>query len=300
MKRVFLLLAMLLAVSTAGARSYRVSDVPNVQVADRTRFTSDPEGILSREAVAHIDSVCYDLRRRGIAQVAVVALPDIEGGDVFDFAFRLFSDWGVGRKGDNNGLGILLVVDRHEIRFVTGGGLEGVLPDAVCKRIQMRAMLPEFRRDDYSAGMVAGVDAVAARLDGGGLDFGAEYDGAEDDFPFGAVFGTVLLCMILVALLFYFVVRAARRCPSCGKHKLVGCGEHIVSSRARYDVVESVYRCGNCGHVVRRRSNRYKDDGFGGGMIIGGGGGFGRGGGGSIGGGFGGGSFGGGGAGSKW
>ncbi|MDE6779646.1 MAG: TPM domain-containing protein, partial [Alistipes sp.] len=72
-----------------------------------------------------------------------------------------------------------------------------------------------------------------------------------------------------------------------------------VSSRAGYDVVESVYRCGNCGHTVRRRSNRYKDDGFGGGMIIGGGG-FGRGGGGSIGGGFGGGSFGGGGAGSKW
>ncbi|MDE6858195.1 MAG: TPM domain-containing protein, partial [Alistipes sp.] len=136
MKRVFLMLAMLLAVSTADARSYRVSDVPNVQVADRMRFTSDPEGILSREAVAHIDSVCYDLRRRGIAQVAVVALPDIEGGDVFDFAFRLFSEWGVGRKGDNNGLGILLVVDRHEIRFVTGGGLEGVLPDAVCKRIQ--------------------------------------------------------------------------------------------------------------------------------------------------------------------
>ncbi|MDE6857712.1 MAG: TPM domain-containing protein, partial [Alistipes sp.] len=212
---------------------------------------------------------------------------------------RLFSEWGVGRKGDNNGLGILLVVDRDEIRCVTGGGLEGVLPDAVCKRIQMRAMLPEFRRDDYSAGMVAGVDAVAARLDGGELDFGAEYDGAEVDFPFVVVFGAVSLFLILVATLLFLVVRAARRCPVCGKHKLVGCGERIVSSRASYDVVESVYRCGNCGHTVRRRSNRYKDDGFGGGMIIGGGG-FGRGGGGSIGGGFGGGSFGGGGAGSKW
>ena len=52
--------------------------------------------------------------------------------------------------------GILLVERLHEIRFVTGPGLEGVLPDALCKRIQLNFMLPYFREDNYDAGMVAG------------------------------------------------------------------------------------------------------------------------------------------------
>ena len=68
-------------------------------------------------------------------------------------------------RDSDNGLGILLVVDRREVRFVTGPGLEGVLPDALCKRIQMRYMLPYFREGDYSAGMVAGLRAVASVLE---------------------------------------------------------------------------------------------------------------------------------------
>lgn len=104
--------------------------------------------------------------------MAVVAVDDIAGGDVFDFAVDLFTQWGVGRAENDNGLGILLVRDRREIRFVTGGGLEGVLPDAVCKRIQLKYMLPAFREGDYSRGMVAGVEAAAQLLEGSELDLG--------------------------------------------------------------------------------------------------------------------------------
>ena len=127
MKR-FLLLFCLLFVPclAAQAETYRVEDIPNVQRADRTRYVSNPDGILSDEAVAHIDRLCAALRERAVAQVAVVAVDDIAGGDVFDFAIDLFSAWGVGQARNDNGLGILLVKDRREIRFVTGGGLEGV------------------------------------------------------------------------------------------------------------------------------------------------------------------------------
>ena len=168
--RCFIILCLLLFASLAAqARSYRAEDIPNVQRADRTRYVSNPDGILSPGAVARIDSVCGALRDRAIAQVAVVAVDDIAGGDVFDFAVDLFTQWGVGRAENDNGLGILLVRDRREIRFVTGGGLEGVLPDAVCKRIQLKYMLPAFREGDYSRGMVAGVEAAAQLLEGSEL-----------------------------------------------------------------------------------------------------------------------------------
>ena len=164
------------------AGTYRADEIPNVQRMDRRRYVSDPDGILSPAAVAHIDSVCASLRERGLAQVAVVAVDDIAGGDTFSFAVDLFRSWGVGSARSNNGLGILLVKDLREIRFVTGGGLEGILPDALCKRIQLNYMLPAFREGDYSAGMVAGVGAAATILEGGEVDLGGDADAAHRDF----------------------------------------------------------------------------------------------------------------------
>ena len=148
MKKIILTIfcfGMLFPLLGSAARPYGVEEIPNVQVGNRYRFTSNPDGVLSPSAVAEIDSLCYSLRHRALAQVAVVAVEDIRGDDLFSFAHTLFSQWGVGRADSDNGLGILLVVDRREVRFVTGPGLEGVLPDALCKRIQMRYMLPYFR-----------------------------------------------------------------------------------------------------------------------------------------------------------
>ena len=84
----------------------------------------------------------------------------------FDFAHRLLNEWGVGKKGKNNGLVILLVTDQRCIQFYTGYGLEGDLPDAICKRIQTRDMIPYLKDGNWDAGMVAGVRAVCGRLDG--------------------------------------------------------------------------------------------------------------------------------------
>ena len=172
MIRNLLLLVCLCAWLPAAAHPYAVEQIENVQSADRTRFTSNPDGILSQAAVARIDSICYGLRQRGAAQVAVVAVDAIAGGDPFTFAYELFSKWGVGRREDSNGVGILLVREQREIRFVTGRGVEGVLPDALCKRIQTNYMLPAFREGDYDRGMVRGVEAVAAVLAGSELETG--------------------------------------------------------------------------------------------------------------------------------
>ncbi|MBQ5899148.1 MAG: TPM domain-containing protein, partial [Alistipes sp.] len=107
MKRLFAILLLIVLCHTVEARQYSVKDIPNVQLQNRYSFTSNPDGILSPYAVAKIDSICYDLRHRGIAQTAVVAVEEIDSDDVFEFAYELFSSWGVGSKSDS-GIGILL------------------------------------------------------------------------------------------------------------------------------------------------------------------------------------------------
>ena len=302
MKFLFAILCLLSPVVLSAA-TYGVDAVPNVQRLDRTRYVSDPDGILSPEAVARIDAVCDSLRRNNIAQVAVVAVDDIEGGDVFTFAFDLFSKWGVGRSENDNGLGILLVKDRREIRFVTGGGLEGVLPDALCKRIQMQYMLPYFREGDYSRGMVEGVEAVSRVLTGSELDRGGRDDYAGGLLPDWAIFVIVFGFIVIplgASMLFYY---RRKRCPRCGAYAMALDSQRIVERTKQYDMIEYTFVCRNCGYTIKRRGKSMRDNGIGGGIgggtLIGGGRGFG---GGSFGGGggFGGGGFGGGGAGSRW
>lgn len=301
MKKLLIVCLVLLPLSAALARTYRVDEVPNAQLRDRTRYVSNPDGILSAAAVARIDSLCNSLRAQGIAQVAVVAVDDIAGGDPFSFAIELFTRWGVGRAGDDNGLGVLLVKDLREIRFVTGGGLEGVLTDALSKRIQTRYMLPEFRRGDYSAGMVAGIVAVAQLLEGSELDLGLP-DQAEEDLPIWMVFLIVLGFMVIPLGVLFLIYVHNKRCPRCKSLALELDSQRVLEKGPHYDLVEYTYVCRKCGYTLTRKGKTGRDNGLGGGrgggMILGGGRGFS----GSMGrgGGFGGGSFGGGGAGSRW
>lgn len=127
MKRVLFILAIFVAVPLyeAAAKVYKVKDVPMVHLVDRTRYVSNPDNILSSGIVAEMDRMLYALEEQTGIQVLVVVLTDIEGGDCFDFAYRLGQENGVGEKGRDNGLVILLSTGERCIRFVTGYGLEG-------------------------------------------------------------------------------------------------------------------------------------------------------------------------------
>ncbi|MBQ1201662.1 MAG: TPM domain-containing protein [Alistipes sp.] len=292
MRKLTLFAALLCSISLCFGRTYTVEQVPNVQILDATRYTSNPDGILSQSAVEAIDRACDSLHSASRAQIAVVAIEDIEGDDVFQFAFDLFSAWGVGGKSSDNGLGILLVTEKREIRFVTGYGLEGVLTDAMCKRIQQRYMVSHLSAGDYSTGMVEGVAAVA-RIISGSEELSAQSDESDEDFIIFILsfFGFVVLLIAIVSI----AVWMSRKCPKCGKHTLVRTTSVKISSTRQYNIMLHTYRCSNCGHTKEQQEKIYKSTG---GTYVGGGRGFG--GGGSFGGGFGGGSFGGGGAGSRF
>lgn len=295
MKRLFTLIALFLTTfAVVTAKPYSINEVPNVQLANRHCYTSNPDGILSEEAVRAIDLACDSLRTKGVAQVAVVAIRDIASDDVFSFAYDLFSSWGVGLDKTDNGLGIILVLDKREIRFVTGYGLEGILPDAVCKRIQQRYMVEPLGAGDYDKGMVDGIAAVATLLSSGELPATAEKELTGADIA--AIFGTMIAFFVFFTLLTYFINRAAHRCPKCKKYHLKLVDTHIVKNARTYRLIDQTFTCPDCGHTLVKQTRQEKPS-----IILTGGGGSRSGfGGGSFGGGFGGGSFGGGGAGSRF
>ncbi len=164
MKKTLPLILALFAALTVTGRVYRVDEIPNVHLADRTRFVSNPDGIVSAAAQTRIDSTLSRLRHTTSAEMVAVVVDDIEGGDIDSYANELFNLWGLGKKDNNNGVLLLVARDLRKAVIRTGPGVEGVLTDAACGRILRNDMFPAFRKGDYDGGTTATVDAIAARL----------------------------------------------------------------------------------------------------------------------------------------
>ncbi|MDR2859558.1 MAG: TPM domain-containing protein, partial [Mediterranea sp.] len=159
------ILCILLAAShvlALAVQEYTIKTVPNPKTFDAANFVSNPDGILDTYTLSQVNKILQALEADTKAEVAVVLLNSIGNNNIESFAVKLFEEWGIGKKNLDNGLLILFVLDKRTVRFEVGYGLEGVLPDAICKRIQIQTMIPEFKNGNYSAGILAGVERIVS------------------------------------------------------------------------------------------------------------------------------------------
>lgn len=242
------------AVETAGRELYGVGDVPNVRLADKRRHVSDPNGLLGVSARDTIDSLLATLEDSTGHQVAVVMLPSIGDANPFDFSQALAEAWGVGRKDADDGLLIVYVADQRTIRFHTGYGLEGVMPDARSKRIQTTEMFPHFKEGDTDGGMVAGVRAVCKTLNPNmekpvktsySDDSGSSNETESPHSPW------LLLLLVPFAgciWLANWIANKCRRCPHCGKRGHVRQKSSDTFEEDEKKYWRETYACALCGH----------------------------------------------------
>jgi uncharacterized protein len=159
MKRLLLtVFTCVLFVFPKAQNTYTIQSVPNPQTKNERAYVSNPDGILSTQTELYLNKILDSIEIRTTAEIAVVAIESIGNEDVNHFSNELFSRWGIGKKQKDNGLLIVFVLDQRAIKFETGYGLEGVLPDAICKRIQINEMIPYFKLNQFDKGMIAGIN----------------------------------------------------------------------------------------------------------------------------------------------
>ena len=142
-----------------------IDEVPNVHVADRTRYVSNPSGVLSDEAVSRLDSEIASLWDDTSVELVVVAVDRIDSSlTPEEFATKLFEKWGIGKQDKDNGVLVLLSRDDHAAIIRTGYGVEGALPDIIAGRIIRNVMFPLYREGKYDEGTVEGVESIAEVL----------------------------------------------------------------------------------------------------------------------------------------
>ena len=203
-----------MAVVGCWAGVYAPGDVPNVQLQDSTRLVSNPDGILSAPAEAQINATLRDIRSKTSAEPALVVIDDMaDGYDIDNFATDLFTDWGLGKKDKDNGLLILVVKNARKYVIRTGYGVEGVLPDVVCARIQRRTMAPSFREGDFDGGLLKAVQQIDTVMTDPSVrdELMSKDTDKNGDITFADIVKMYLLFCLIVAgcMLAYFLITLA-------------------------------------------------------------------------------------------
>jgi len=143
--------------------AYTVETIPNPKEV-YNGFVSNPDHVIDEQTVGYLNTLLQALEDSTTVQVAVVVVRSIGDAVPGDFRTKLFRHWGIGQKENNNGLLILMVMDQRRIEFETGYGLEGILTDAMCKRIQMEYMVPLAKEEKYGQCLLEGVREVIKLL----------------------------------------------------------------------------------------------------------------------------------------
>lgn len=128
----------------------------------------DDAGVLSASTQSELTLMLADHERATGEQVVVVTLDSLQGYTVEDYSYQLGRHWGIGQKGKNNGVLLIVAPKEHKVRIEVGYGLEGELTDAISRTIIESYILPSFKRGDFNAGVVAGATSILKVLGGDG------------------------------------------------------------------------------------------------------------------------------------
>jgi len=129
-----------------------------------TGWVNDFAGVIPDAIKARISGFCDELNRKTGAELAVATVQDLGGSAVEVYANELFEQWGIGKKGEDNGVLILLAVSDRKIWIEVGYGLEPVLPDGKVGRILDQYAVPFLRQNDFGNGIAGAAAAVAATI----------------------------------------------------------------------------------------------------------------------------------------
>lgn len=120
----------------------------------------DQANILSDDAKTRLTAMSQALEEKTTDQFVVVTLKSLEGNSIEQYGYQLGRTWGIGQKGKNNGVLLIVAPAEHKLRIEVGYGLEGELTDAQSKLIIQNIITPAFKRGDYDGGVLAGSAAI--------------------------------------------------------------------------------------------------------------------------------------------
>ncbi len=203
MRRTLAILALVL-----GFRLFAAEVIPPAPA----KYFNDYAQVVSAGTAAQLNQTLENFEKESSDQIIVAIFPKMQSdSSIEDYTVRVARAWKAGQKEKNNGAVLFVFVQDHKMFLQVGYGLEGVLPDAICKRIIAEQITPGFKSGDFNGGLTAGVQSIIAAAKD-------EYKGtgrtvaASGGNPQGGVSIVFIVIVVLVILiLFSRLGRSGRR-----------------------------------------------------------------------------------------
>ena len=149
---------MLLVVQTFSAQAADINLKPT-----SLKYVNDYAGVIDRDSENFMVSLGTEVESKTGAQMSVVVIKSLQGADITAYANQLYRQWGIGQKGKDNGVLLLLSIDDKKWRVEVGRGLEGSITDIYSART-MDASAPLFSQQKYGQGLATAFSAFANNI----------------------------------------------------------------------------------------------------------------------------------------
>lgn len=126
----------------------------------------DNASLLSSSQEQALTKLLQEHEEKTTNQVVVVTLPSLQGYTIEEYGYQLGRHWGIGQKGKDNGVLLIVAPNERKVRIEVGYGLEGVLTDKIAHDIIQDKILPFFKQKNYSKGIEFGTYQILYALKG--------------------------------------------------------------------------------------------------------------------------------------
>ncbi len=172
-------------------------------------YVNDYAGIISSQTRDAIHSLAYELQQKSGAQLAVVIVKTLDGLDIESYAWQLFEKWGIGEKGKDTGVLLLVSPSDRRVRIEVGYGFEGAIPDGMAGEIIRNDIIPYFKQGDMDQGILRG-SLVLLKLmyEEMGVTISGNYRIPEKvehrASPLAAIFNILFILLFISGRFFFF------------------------------------------------------------------------------------------------
>jgi uncharacterized protein len=162
------------------------------------RYITDQTGVIDAGTLSTINDELEQFEKDTSNQIVVAIYPNLPPDAAVDqYTIDTYNAWHLGQKDKDNGALLLVFVNDHKMFICTGRGLEGALPDAICKNIVTQEIAPRFKQGDYSGGIQAGVNAMIAATKGEYKGNGSTVDDSKGQgIPWIAIIIFIIIFLI--------------------------------------------------------------------------------------------------------
>ncbi len=196
----FIYLLILLINTNLFSQEYQENTSINQNKAVKiTSYVTDETNTLSNSQIRTLADKLKSFEDSTSNQVVIYIINSLGGRNIEQYAHEIATKNQIGQKGKNNGVLFLISMNDKKMRIEVGYGLEGALPDALCKRIIENEVKPEFQKSNYYEGIQKGIDAIISATKG-------EYKPESKTKSIFKTIGSVLLDILIFIIVLAIII----------------------------------------------------------------------------------------------